>query len=117
MVAQRSSPAARAALCASRRRSTYLISGGNVLTTASPPRTSAPFPFITPSTYHLTPHRFTVTATHKGSLAGEQPTGKTVTFHCLDCIHVRNGKATDIWHYGDEMTVFPQLGIQPTPTS
>ena len=57
--------------------------------------------------------RFTVVGTHKGPVFGAPATGKTVTFHGMDMIRVVDGKATDVWHYGDEMMVLAQLGVKP----
>lgn len=57
--------------------------------------------------------RFTVTATHTGELMGAKPTGKRVTMHGVDTWHFKNGKITDVWHYGDEAMVMAQLGIKP----
>jgi predicted ester cyclase len=57
--------------------------------------------------------RFHITATHSGSMSGETPTGKQVTFHGHDWITFRDGKATGAWHQGDEAMVLAQLGIKP----
>lgn len=60
----------------------------------------------------LVASHFSFTATHKGSFMGEAPTGKTVTFHGLDLIRVKDGKTAEAWHYGDEITVMAQLGVK-----
>ena len=57
--------------------------------------------------------RFSVTATHSGALFGETPTGKKVTFEGIDFFRVKDGKAAEAWHQGNEMMVMAQLGIQP----
>lgn len=56
--------------------------------------------------------RFKMTGTHKGSFMGEKPTGKQVTFTSMDFIRVRNGKAVEGWHQGDEGMVLAQLGVK-----
>lgn len=55
----------------------------------------------------------TITGTHKGDLMGAKPTGKKVTVHALDLWHAKNGKLTEVWHYGDEGIAFAQLGVKP----
>jgi predicted ester cyclase len=57
--------------------------------------------------------RFHITATHSGSMSGETPTGKQVTFHGMDWLSVKDGKAAGAWHQGDEMMVLGQLGVKP----
>jgi predicted ester cyclase len=57
--------------------------------------------------------RFSVTATHKGAIFGARPTGKKVTFYAMDMVRFQGGKATEVWHYGNEMEVFAQLGVRP----
>ncbi len=49
---------------------------------------------------------------------GAAPTGKKVTFHGIDMIRLRDGKATEVWHQGDDMVVMMQLGAKvPMPAS
>lgn len=57
--------------------------------------------------------RFSVTGTHKGEIMGAAPTGKKVTFHAIDMIRIRDGKAAEAWHQGDDMMVMMQLGVKP----
>lgn len=57
--------------------------------------------------------RITVVMTHKGAFMGAAPTGKKVTVHGLDMIKFKNGKATDVWHYGDEAMALMQIGVKP----
>jgi len=52
------------------------------------------------------------TGTHKGELMGAAPTGKKVTFKGIDMIRIRDGKATDVWHYGDDLMVMAQIGVK-----
>ena len=55
--------------------------------------------------------RSTVTATHTGDLMGIPPTGKPITLRGLDFVRMSGGKATEIWHFEDDM--FAQLGVAP----
>ncbi len=57
--------------------------------------------------------RFHITATHSGSMSGETPTGKQITFHGMDWISFKDGKATGAWHQGDEGMVLGSLGVKP----
>lgn len=57
--------------------------------------------------------RFTGQGTHKGTLMGSAPTGKKVSFSGLDMIRIKDGKATEVWHEGNDAVVFAQLGIRP----
>ena len=56
--------------------------------------------------------RYTSQGTHKGPLMGTAATGKKVTFRGVDMIRVKNGKATEVWHEGDDALVLMQLGVQ-----
>lgn len=56
--------------------------------------------------------RIAVDATHKGELFGTAPTNKKITFHATDMVRFKNGKATDAWHYGDDLIALMQLGVQ-----
>jgi steroid delta-isomerase-like uncharacterized protein len=56
--------------------------------------------------------RFTMQATHKGTFLGAPPTNKKVTFRGIDMVRVKNGKATEVWHEGDDAVVLMQLGVQ-----
>jgi steroid delta-isomerase-like uncharacterized protein len=60
--------------------------------------------------------RFKATGTHTGSLMGEAATGKKFTITGIDCFQIKGGKATDVWHYGDEAMTMQQLGIKPPGT-
>jgi steroid delta-isomerase-like uncharacterized protein len=61
--------------------------------------------------------RFTGTATHTGELMGAAPTGKTVTMRGMDMIRIKNGKATEVWHEGDDALVLMQLGVELPSTT
>jgi len=50
--------------------------------------------------------------THNGELMGAAPTGKKVTCHANDMIRVKDGKAVEVWHQGDEMAMM-ELGVKP----
>jgi predicted ester cyclase len=52
-------------------------------------------------------------ATHKGAFLGTAPTGKSFTLRGIDIIRVKDGKAVEIWHEGNDAEVFMQLGVQP----
>jgi predicted ester cyclase len=56
--------------------------------------------------------RLTGQATHTGSLLGTAPTGKKVTFRATDMIRIKDGKATDVWHEGNDVEVLMQLGVE-----
>jgi predicted ester cyclase len=57
--------------------------------------------------------RFTGHGTHSGPLFGSAPTGKKVSFTGMDMIRIKDGKATEVWHEGNDVAVFIELGIQP----
>jgi predicted ester cyclase len=56
--------------------------------------------------------RFTGQGTHSGPLLGSAPTGKKVSFTGIDMVRFKDGKATEVWHEGNDAVVFMQLGIQ-----
>jgi steroid delta-isomerase-like uncharacterized protein len=55
--------------------------------------------------------RVTCTGTHKGAIAGAAPTGKKVTFSALDMVRVKDGRATEVWHEGNDVAVMMELGV------
>ena len=62
--------------------------------------------------------RMTGQGTHSGALLGAAPTGKRVTLRALDMIRMKDGKATEVWHEGNDVEVMMQVGVQlPAPTS
>jgi predicted ester cyclase len=63
---------------------------------------------------HVT-DRWTATGTHKGSLMGIPPTGKTIKITGIDISRVVNGKIVEIWHQEDIMSMMQQLGVVPSP--
>ncbi len=56
--------------------------------------------------------RISGTATHTGDLMGAAPTNKRVTFHGIDIIRIKDGKAVEVWHEGDDAVVLMQLGVK-----
>jgi steroid delta-isomerase-like uncharacterized protein len=56
--------------------------------------------------------RFTGRGTHKGALLGAPPTGKQVSFSGIDMVRIKDGKAQEVWHEGNDAIVFMQLGVQ-----
>ena len=62
--------------------------------------------------------RFTAEGTHTGTIFGTAPTGKRVSFRGLDMIRIKNGRAIEVWHEGNDVDIFMQLGVQlPSATS
>jgi predicted ester cyclase len=59
--------------------------------------------------------RLRATGTHKGSFAGIAPTKKSVAFHLCSVVEIRNGKAIHGRLYGDNATLFQQLGALSLP--
>ena len=60
--------------------------------------------------------RFSGEGTHKGELFGTAPTGKKIKFNGIDMIRIRDGKAVEAWHQGDDMIGLMQLGVKlPMP--
>lgn len=51
-----------------------------------------------------------LTGTHRGELAGVQPTGKHVEFDCTDIIRVEDGKVAEHWGTTDNMSIMRQIG-------
>ncbi|MGD9386570.1 MAG: ester cyclase, partial [Thioalkalispiraceae bacterium] len=54
-------------------------------------------------------------ATHKGELAGLDPTNKPVTWTELHAYRVKNGKITDIWSEASLLGVLEQIGAVNLP--
>jgi steroid delta-isomerase-like uncharacterized protein len=59
--------------------------------------------------------RLAVTATHKGNFAGIAATNKRISFHACNVVELRNGKAIRGRLYGDNATLFQQLGVLSLP--
>lgn len=60
--------------------------------------------------------RFTMEGTHTAELMGAAPTGRKVTFRGIDMVRIRNGRAVEAWHEGNDLEILMQLGVQP-PTA
>jgi steroid delta-isomerase-like uncharacterized protein len=56
--------------------------------------------------------RVTCQGTHKGTIAGAAPTGRNVTFTALDMVRIKNGRATEVWHEGNDVAVLMELGAR-----
>ena len=56
--------------------------------------------------------RFTMEGTHTATLMGAAPTGKKVTFRGIDMVRIRDGRAIEAWHEGNDLEVLIQLGVQ-----
>jgi steroid delta-isomerase-like uncharacterized protein len=54
--------------------------------------------------------RLTCRGTHKGAFMGAAPTGKAVSFTALDMVRLKDGRATEVWHEGNDATVLMELG-------
>jgi predicted ester cyclase len=59
--------------------------------------------------------RLHATGTHKGNFAGIAPTKKSVAFHLCNVLEIRNGKGINGRLYGDNATLFQQLGALSLP--
>ena len=57
--------------------------------------------------------RFTMEGTHTGALMGAAPTGKRVTFRGIDMVRIRDNRAVEVWHEGNDLEILMQLGVQP----
>jgi len=57
--------------------------------------------------------RFTARGTHRGVLAGIQPTGRQVTVPCIMISQVSNGKVVESWETFDQLGMFQALGTIP----
>jgi predicted ester cyclase len=61
--------------------------------------------------------RLTLQGTHKGAIGGAAPTGKKVTFTALDMVRIKDGRAIEVWHEGNDVVVLMELGAQQMPTT
>jgi steroid delta-isomerase-like uncharacterized protein len=55
--------------------------------------------------------RLTCRGTHKGAFMGAAPTGKKVTFHGIDMVRIKDGRATEVWHEGNDAVVLMEIGV------
>jgi len=56
--------------------------------------------------------RMTFQGTHKGPMLGAAPTNKQVTFRGLDMVRIKDGRAIEAWHEGNDAEVLLGLGVQ-----
>lgn len=56
--------------------------------------------------------RLTCKGTHKGTFMGAAPTGRTVRFTALDMVRIKDGRATEVWHEGNDAIVMMELGAR-----
>ena len=59
--------------------------------------------------------RWTARGTHKGELAGIQPTGKSSTVTGMTVDRFMNGKVVESWGIFDQFGMLQQLGVIPAP--
>ena len=57
--------------------------------------------------------RFTMDGTHTGTLMGVPSTGNRVTFRGIDMVRIKNGRAVEAWHEGNDAEVMMSLGVLP----
>lgn len=53
----------------------------------------------------------TMQGTHKGELMGIAATGNQFSYRGMDLIRIAGGKATELWHYEEELSFYQQLGV------
>jgi predicted ester cyclase len=49
--------------------------------------------------------------THRGSLQGIEPTGRTASWHAMGALRFAGGKAAERWGIGDSLSMMQQLGV------
>jgi steroid delta-isomerase-like uncharacterized protein len=54
--------------------------------------------------------RWTASGTHTGAWAGQEPTGKSMTFSGVNLFRFRDGKVAEIWNHRDDLGLMQQLG-------
>jgi len=59
--------------------------------------------------------RITVTGTHRGEFMGTPPTGKYVTFPCIDIVRCADGRIVEHWSLLDNLGLLQQLGVLSVP--
>ncbi|MBI1259505.1 MAG: ester cyclase [Chloroflexi bacterium] len=58
-------------------------------------------------------HRLSGDITHTGEFLGIPPTGKHVTWSCIDIWRIADGKFVEHWVEADMMGLMQQLGVMP----
>jgi steroid delta-isomerase-like uncharacterized protein len=56
--------------------------------------------------------RLVARGTHTGEILGAAPTGKAITINAIDMVRVKDGKAVEVWHQGEDFVVLSQLGVK-----
>jgi predicted ester cyclase len=59
--------------------------------------------------------RWTMEATHAGSLGGMPPTGRHVRLSGMDILRIADGQIAEVWHIEDTLGMMQQLGAIPAP--
>jgi steroid delta-isomerase-like uncharacterized protein len=54
--------------------------------------------------------RWTATGTNLGAWAGIEPSGRHVTFSCVNIFRFDDGKVVEIWNHRDDLGLLQQLG-------
>ncbi len=60
--------------------------------------------------------RLTCQATHKGAYMGAAPTGKRIAFSVLDMVRIKDGRAIEVWHEGNEAIALTEVGVRMSAT-
>ena len=58
-------------------------------------------------------HRLVGECTHQGEFMGIPPTGKRITWSCIDIWRIADGKIVEHWVEADMMSLMQQLGVIP----
>lgn len=58
-------------------------------------------------------HRLVFEFTHQGEFMGIPPTGKRITWSCIDIWRIADGKFVEHWVEADMMSLMQQLGVIP----
>lgn len=60
-------------------------------------------------------HRLSGEGAHQGLLLGAPPTGKRVTWSCIDIWRVEDGRLAEHWVEADMLGLMQQIGLVPPP--
>lgn len=61
--------------------------------------------------------RWTMTGTHEGSMAGEEPTGREVELSAIEINRFSDGKLVETWTQSDQLGLLQQAGALEQPGS
>ena len=53
--------------------------------------------------------RWTASGTHRGRWAGQEPTGRSMTFSGVNIFRFEDGKVAEIWNHRDDLGLMQQL--------